>query len=223
MRFRDRTDAGRKLATALAEYAGRSDVIVLGLPRGGVVVAAEVARTLAAPLDVCLVRKLGVPGYPELAMGAIASGGVQVLSDDLIRDLRITPAMVAKVAAAERGELERREVAYRGHRPPIAVRDRTIILVDDGLATGSTMEAAARAIRQQSPASVVIAVPVSSHEASERLTRVADRLVCLDTPYPFHAVGQWYDYFDQTTDAEVVELLEEAGDWAATGKEEGHR
>jgi predicted phosphoribosyltransferase len=223
LRFRDRTDAGRKLATALAEYAGRSDVIVLGLPRGGVVVAAEVARTLAAPLDVCLVRKLGVPGYPELAMGAIASGGVLVLSDDLIRDLRITPAMVDNVAAAERAELERREVAYRGRRPPIAVRDRTIILVDDGLATGSTMEAAARAIRQQSPAAVVIAVPVSSHEASERLARVADRVVCLGTPYPFHAVGQWYDSFDQTTDAEVVELLEEAGDWAAAGKEEGHR
>lgn len=222
MRFRDRADAGRRLAAALAEYAGRPDVLVLGLPRGGVVVAAEVAKALGAPLDVCLVRKLGVPGYPELAMGAIAPGGVQVLSDDLIRELRITPAMVDKVAAAERAELERRERTYRSHRPPVVVRDRTVILVDDGLATGSTMEAAARAIRQQSPAAVVIAVPVSSWEAAERLAPVADRVVCLDTPHPFHAVGQWYDHFDQTTDEEVVEVLEEAEGWATAGRHKSH-
>ena len=207
MRFKNRTDAGRQLATRLTEYAGRSDVLVLALPRGGVPVAFEVATALGAPLDVFLVRKLGVPGHPELAMGAIAAGGVEVLSTDLIRDLGIPHALVQQVAVRERLELERRDSLFRGGRQPATVRDRTIILVDDGLATGSTMQAAIIALRQHAPAHIVVAVPVGARETCERLRRIADRVVCLQTPEPFNAVGLWYEEFAQTSDEEVARLL----------------
>lgn len=211
MQFRNRTDAGRQLAVQLTEYANRSDVIVLALPRGGVPVAFEVAQKLSAPLDVFLVRKLGVPGHPELAMGAIAAGGIEVLSEDLIRDLGIPPALVQQVAVRERIELERRDRAYRDDREPPIVRDRTVILIDDGLATGSTMQAAVLALRQQAPAKIVVAVPVGARETCERLARMADRVVCLAMPEPFNAVGLWYREFDQTTDEEVDRLLAAAG------------
>ena len=184
MRFHNRADAGRQLAARLMEFAGRSDVVVLGLPRGGMPVAHEVATRLKVPLDVFLVRKLGVPGQPELAMGAIAAGGVEVLSQDLIRDLAIPLALVEQVAVRERLELERRDVLYRGGRRPVAVRDRTVILVDDGLATGSTMQAAIMALRQQAPARIVVAVPVGARETCEQLRRIADEVVCVATPEP---------------------------------------
>ncbi len=207
MRFRNRTEAGRRLAARLTDYAGRSDVIVLALPRGGVPVAFEVASKLAVPLDVCLVRKLGVPGHPELAMGAIASGGIQVLSDDLIRDLHIPHALVQQVAVRERLELERRDRAYRGDRQAPLLRDRTVILIDDGLATGSTMQAAVLALRQHRPARIVVAVPVGARDTCERLGRIADTVVCLEKPEPFEAVGLWYEEFGQTSDEEVARLL----------------
>ena len=207
MRFRNRKDAGRQLANALAKYAGRSDVLVLGLPRGGIPVAHEVAVGLKAPLDVFLVRKLGVPGHPELAMGAIAAGGIQVLSSDLIRDLGISRALVEQVAVRERLELERRDALYRGARRPPLVRDRTVILVDDGLATGSTMQAAVLSLRQQAPARIVVAAPVGAADTCERMKRIADEVVCVSTPDPFAAVGLWYEDFSQTTDEEVEDLL----------------
>ena len=207
MRLRDRIDAGRQLAAQLTEYAGRSDVLVLALPRGGVPVAFEVATALGAPLDVFLVRKLGVPGHPELAMGAIAAGGVEVLSEDLIRDLAIPRALIQQVAVRERLELERRDRLFRGNRQPSILRDRTIILVDDGLATGSTMEAAIVALRAQAPAKIVVAAPVGARDTCERLGRLADRVVCLATPEPFNAVGLWHEQFSQTTDEEVTRLL----------------
>ena len=211
MQFRNRTDAGRQLAARLTEYANRSDIVVLALPRGGVPVAFEVASTLAAPLDVFVVRKLGVPGHPELAMGAIAAGGVEVVSEDLIRDIGIPHGLVQQVAVRERLELERRDRAYRGDRQPPIVRDKTIILIDDGLATGSTMQAAVLALRQQAPAKIVVAVPVGARETCERLGRIADRVVCLSTPEPFNAVGLWYQEFGQTSDEEVARLLAAAG------------
>jgi erythromycin esterase-like protein/predicted phosphoribosyltransferase len=207
MRFRNRRDAGRQLADALNTYSGRPDVVVLGLPRGGVPVAHEVATWLKAPLDVFLVRKLGVPGHPELAMGAIAEGGVEVLSRDLIRDLGIPRALIQQVAVRERLELERRDALYRGSRRAAAVRGRTVILVDDGLATGSTMEAAILALRQQAPAAIVVAAPVGAAETCDRLRRMADDVVCLSTPEPFRAVGLWYDEFSPTTDEEVKRAL----------------
>ena len=207
MRFIDRVDAGRRLAERLNTYAGRSDVIILALPRGGVPVACEVARHLDAPLDLFLVRKLGVPGHPELAMGAIAEGGVEVLSDDLIRELAIPHTLVEQIAARERLELDRRGRLYRGGRALPPVRDRVVILVDDGLATGSTMEAAIRALKQLVPARLVVAVPVGARETCERLGRLVDDLVCLTTPEPFQAVGLWYETFSQTTDEEVRALL----------------
>jgi erythromycin esterase-like protein/predicted phosphoribosyltransferase len=207
MTFRNRTDAGRQLGASLRSYAGRSDVIVLGLPRGGIPIAYEVAARLAVPLDVFLVRKLGVPGHPEFAMGAIAEGGIEVLSRAAIRDLAIPHALVQQVAVRERLELERRDVLYRRGRRPAAVRDRTVILVDDGLATGSTMQAAVLALRQQAPARIVVAVPVAARESRDELRRIADEVVCLATPEPFNAVGQWYDDFAQTTDEEVTRLL----------------
>jgi predicted phosphoribosyltransferase len=210
MRFKDRRDAGRRLAAALSQYAGRSDVIVLALPRGGVPVAHEVARALSVSLDVFPVRKLGVPGHGELAMGAIAAGGIEVLSDDLIRDLGIPSALVQQVAVRERLELDRRDRAYRGGRQPPAVRDRTVLLVDDGLATGSTMQVATLALRQQAPARIVIAVPVGASETCTRLRSVADEVVCLRMPEPFTAVGLWYEDFDQTSDEEVARLLSDA-------------
>ncbi len=207
MRFRDREDAGRQLAASLAEYGHRSDVLVLGLPRGGVPVAHEVAAALGAPLDVFLVRKLGVPGHPELAMGAIASGGVEVLSQDIIAQLGVPPPLVEQVAVRERLELERRDQVFRSGRRQPVVRGRTVVLVDDGLATGATMEAAIVALRRLGPAAIVVAAPVGAADTCRRLEALADRVVCLATPTPFDAVGLWYDNFTQTTDDEVQRLL----------------
>lgn len=206
--FRDRRDAGRALARKLAAYAGRSDVIVLALPRGGVPVGYEVARTLGAPLDAFMVRKLGVPGHEELAMGAIAAGGVQVLNNDVIAQLRIPSALVAPVAARESRELARRDALYRGSRPPPAVRGRVVILVDDGLATGSTMRAAVAALRQLGPARIVVAAPVGARASCSELSREVDEVVCAETPEPFSGVGAWYTDFDQTPDEEVLTLLQ---------------
>lgn len=210
MRFADRLAAGRRLATALAAYKGQGDVVVLGLPRGGVPVAYEVARALGAPLDVFLVRKLGVPGHEELAMGAIASGGVRVLNEDVLEGLRIPPRVVEDVTDIEAAELERRERAYRGGRPPLDVRGRVVIVVDDGLATGSTMRAAVAALRRLEPARIVVAVPTGASETCAMLRDEADEVVCLTTPDPFHAVGLWYDDFRPTTDDQVRALLAES-------------
>ena len=205
--FHDRADAGRQLAERLGGYANRNDVVVLGLPRGGVPVAYEVASRLAAPLDVFLVRKLGVPGHIELAMGAIAGGGVEVLNHDLIAELGISPAAVAAVAASERLELERRDRVFRGGRPMPELAGKTVIVIDDGLATGATMEAAVTALRRMNPAHIVAAVPVGARETCDRLSRLADRVVCLAMPAGFDAVGLWYEDFSQTTDEEVKQLL----------------
>jgi predicted phosphoribosyltransferase len=205
--FRDRHEAGRVLAEKLAAYANRPDVLVLALPRGGVPVAYEVARALGAPLDVFVVRKLGVPGYKELAMGAIATGDVRVLNDQLVERLGIPEDMIDAVAARERRELVRRERLYRGGRPPPDVRGRTVVLVDDGLATGATMHAAIQALRQQNPARIVVAVPTASPETCEEMKAEADDVICAITPEPFHAVGRWYQDFSQTTDEEVGVLL----------------
>src|SRR5262245_45964453 len=207
MLFRDRTDAGRRLAEALSQYAGRPDLVVLALPRGGVPVAFEVARTLDAPLDVFLVRKLGLPGHEELAMGAIASGGVRVLNDEVVRVLDLSPQLIEEVARTEQQELERRERVYRDDRPPVDVRGKTVLLVDDGLATGSTMRAAVAALRRQGPARIIVAVPVGASDSCEELQE-ADEVVCAKMPEPFRAVGMWYEDFSQTTDEEVRELLE---------------
>ncbi len=215
-RFHDRREAGLLLAAKLAAYANRADVIVLALPRGGVPVAYEVARALGAPLDVFVVRKLGVPGYEELAMGAVATGGVRVLNDQIVRDLRIPDHVIDRVAAAEREELARRERAYRGGRPPLDVRDRTVILVDDGLATGATMRAGVTALRQLQPDRIIVAVPTASPETCEELKAEVDEVVCAITPEPFHAVGYWYEDFTQTTDQEVSELLADPEDVPAT-------
>ena len=218
MQYRNRPEAGRRLAAALAEFEGRSDVLVLALPRGGVPVAAEVAARLHAPLDLCLVRKLGLPGHEELAMGAIAIGGVQVLNDELIRAARVPLTLVTRVVDDERKELNSRDRAYRGGRPAPDVKGRIVILVDDGLATGATMEAAVMAVRQLSPSKLVVAVPVGAGESVQRLSASADRVVCPETPEPFRAVGLWYQVFDQTSDAEVVRLLKEAETRAAPPK-----
>ncbi|MFN2387204.1 MAG: phosphoribosyltransferase [Thermoanaerobaculia bacterium] len=211
MLFRDRTEAGRLLASQLGRYAGRPNLLVLGLPRGGVPVAYEVAKLLGAPLDVFLVRKLGVPGHEEVAMGAIATGGVRVLSADLVRQLEISPAAVEEVAAREQRELERREAAYRGSSPPPDVTGRTVILVDDGLATGSTMRAAAEALRRLGPARIVVGVPVAAPETCRELESLVDDVVCAVTPRPFYAVGQWYQDFSETSDEEVRSLLARSG------------
>src|SRR6202045_3313580 len=205
--FRNRREAGRVLADKLAPYANRPDVVVLALPRGGVPVAYEVARRLVAPLDVFVVRKLGVPGYEELAMGAVATGGLRVLNDQIVQDLRIPDYVIDRVAAEEGEELTRRGGAYRGGRPPLDVRGRTVILVDDGLATGATMRAAVMALPQHRPAHIVVAVPTASPETCEELRAEVDEVVCAITPEPFHAVGYWYEDFPQTTDQEVRELL----------------
>jgi putative phosphoribosyl transferase len=211
-RFRDRHDAGRRLAARLSAYAGRDDVCVLALPRGGVPVGYEVARALGAPLDLFLVRKLGVPGHEELAMGALASGGVRVLNERVVQQLRVPLAAIEHVAARERQELQRRERAYRGDRPPPEVRGRTVILVDDGLATGSTMRAAAAALQALHPARLVVAVPVAAAETCQEFRDEVDEVVCDLTPEPFYAVGLWYEDFSQTTDDEVRELLARAVD-----------
>ena len=207
MRFSDRTDAGQQLASRLSDYRDRPDTIVLALPRGGVPVASEVAQSLGAPLDVFLVRKLGVPGHSELAMGAIAAGGVEVLNDALIRELRIPAAIVRQVAAREQLELDRRDRLFRGERPQPNVRGKTVILIDDGLATGATMEAAIVALRRRDPAAIVVAAPVGAKETCDRLARLADRLVCVLMPQSLEAVGLWYEDFTQTSDEEVRAAL----------------
>jgi len=217
MRFTDRQDAGRVLAHALAAYGDRSDVLVLGLPRGGVPVAAEVARRLGAPLDVFLVRKLGVPGHEELAFGAIAEGGTEVLHNDIVASLGLSRAAIAQVAARERLQIDRHDRVYRGGRRAPSVDNRVVILVDDGLATGATMEAAVMALRERKPSRVIVAVPVGSRDACRRLARIADEVVCPRQPEPFQAVGLWYDDFGQTTDEEVNALLAAAGRSTASG------
>ena len=214
MLFRDRRDAGRALAARLDAWAGRPDVVVLGLPRGGVPVAFEVARELRAPLDVFLVRKLGLPGREELGFGAIASGGVRVLNEDIVRALGLPTEVIEDVTAAELQELERRERAYRGNRGFVDVRGRTAILVDDGLATGASMRAAIVALRRRQPARIVVAVPVGAVETCQAMAADADEVVCARTPEPFHAVGLWYEDFDQTSDEEVQDLLARAADAA---------
>lgn len=208
--YLNRRHAGRVLAQALSRYANRDDVVVLGLPRGGIPVAYEVATALGAPLDVFVVRKLGLPGYPELAMGAIASGGIMVLIPEVVEQLRIPQRIVDAVAEAEARELERREQAYRGDRPPIDVTGRTVILIDDGLATGASMHAAIAALRQRKPKRIVVAVPIASPSTCEEIGKQADDIVCAATPEPFRAVGLWYQDFSQTSDEEVRKLLEEA-------------
>ncbi len=213
--FRDRREAGRLLAATLDAYANRPDVLVLALPRGGVPVAYEVARARGVPLDVFLVRKLGVPGHEELAMGAIASGGVRVINDELVRALRIPDEVIDAVTAQEQQELARRERLYRGDHPPPDVRGRTVILVDDGLATGATMYAAVEALRQQQPARIVVAVPIAAPETCAELSGEVDDIVCAVTPQPFYAVGLWYEDFSPTTDDEVRDLLAQAREQVA--------
>jgi putative phosphoribosyl transferase len=209
-KFQDRRDAGRFLAQRLGAYADRPDVRVLALPRGGVPVGFEVARALHAPLEVFVVRKLGVPGHEEFAMGALASGGVRVINDEVVRRLGIPHDMVEAVAAREQQELSRREQLYRGERPAPEVRGRAVLLVDDGLATGSTMQAAILALRRLQPARIVVAVPTAAPETCEQMRVLADEAICAFTPDPFHAVGLWYEDFSQTSDAEVGALLAQA-------------
>lgn len=207
MIFKDRADAGRKLAARLTRYADREDVLVLALPRGGVPVAYEVAKELKAPLDVFLVRKLGVPGHEELAMGAIASGGVRVINDELVSYLGIPYEVIEAITAIEQRELERRTLAYRDNRPSPEIEGRIIILIDDGLATGSTMRAAAASLRSKNPQRIVVAVPVSSPEACDEFRFEVDEIVCAVMPKHFRGVGLWYDDFSQTSDEEVREIL----------------
>jgi putative phosphoribosyl transferase len=218
MVFRDRTEAGRKLAERLRKYVKQSDVLVLGIPRGGVPVAFEVASALEARLDVLLLRKLGVPGEEELAFGAIASGGIRVLDEEIVRLARVSPDDIERVTAKERLELERRERAYRGGLPPLDVKGQTVILVDDGVATGSSMRAGIAGLRQMGPARIVVAVPVASGSARDRLSREADEMVCLDTPEFFYAIGQFYLDFSPVTDQEVTGLLARAAAIPSAGK-----
>ena len=206
-RFADRRQAGAVLAEHLDLYAGRTDLVVLALPRGGVPIGYEVARHLHAPLDVLVVRKLGAPGHPEFAMGAIAGGGITVLDDAFIAAYRVPARVLDAIVERERAEVARRERAYRADRPPVVVKGQTVIVVDDGLATGSTMHAAVLALRRQSPAGIVVAVPVGSRQACDALTEVADHVICPLMPEPFSAVGLWYGDFSETTDEEVRQLL----------------
>lgn len=210
MRFRDRSEAGQRLAQELTPYGHRKDVCVLALPRGGVPVAYEVARVLHAPLDVWLVRKLGAPGMPELALGAIASCGVRVLTPGISEALHLSSEQIDQIAATEQIELERREDAYRGGRPPIDVNRKVAILIDDGVATGSTMRAGIEALRQLHPAQIIVAIPVAARSACRMLAQEADHVVCLFQPLDFDAVGQWYVDFSQTTDQQVRDLLNRA-------------
>ncbi len=205
--FVDRADAGRVLANDLSAYANRKDVVVLALPRGGVPVAYEVARALNAPLDVFLVRKLGAPGQEELAMGAIASGDVVVINDDVVTALKIPREAIAAAVDHESQELARREAIYRGNRRPLSVEDKTVILIDDGLATGSTMRAAVAALRNKNPARIIVAVPIGAASTCAELRSIADDCICAIAPEHFRAVGLWYDDFAQTDDAEVCDLL----------------
>lgn len=210
-RFQNRTEAGKQLAASLKPYADRPNVLVLGLPRGGVPVAYEVAQALHAPLDICLVRKLGVPAHKELAMGAIASGGVRVLNYDVISWLGIAGKTIDAVAARELKELQRRDRAYRGDRPQPDVRDQIVILVDDGIATGSTMRAAISVLKPQQPQRLIVAIPVAPPETCEALKGEVDEVVCLLAPEAFYAIGLWYEDFSQTTDDEVRDLLAKQG------------
>jgi putative phosphoribosyl transferase len=211
--FQDRQDAGRQLAQALSDYADRDDVVVLGLPRGGVPVAFEVARELDAPLDVFVVRKLGLPRNPELAMGAIASGGVRVMNEDVVRQTGVSDEDIERVAEEEREELKEREEIYRGARPSVDLEDTTVVLIDDGMATGATMRAAVQALREHHPEMIVVAVPTAPPETCSEFEGVADRLVCLETPRSFMGVGGSYRQFGQTTNEEVRDLLERAGEF----------
>ncbi|WP_292463185.1 phosphoribosyltransferase [Methanolobus sp.] len=208
--FSDRIDAGQKLAERLSKYSGNRDLLVLALPRGGVPVAFEVAKKLGAQLDVFIVRKLGVPGHEEFAMGAIASGGIRVLNMDVVRSLGISDDTIAAVAAAEQVELERREQLYRKGKEEPRIEGRTVILVDDGLATGATMNATVKAVRTQKPAHLIVAVPTAAKDTCEGFEEEVDEAICLTTPEPFYGVGAWYVDFSQTSDKEVCNLLEEA-------------
>ncbi len=219
-RLRDRTEGGRLLAGQLMKFAHRPDVLVLALPRGGVPVAYEIATALGVPLDVFIVRKLGVPSQPELAMGAIATGGVRVLNEELLRHLPIPDEVIETVAAREQQELERRERAYRGHRPLPDVTGRTVILVDDGIATGTSLRAAVDALRQLQPAQIIVAVPVAPPSTCRKLQGQVDELFCLFTPEPFLSVGYWYEDFTPTTDEEVSDLIERAARQPDEGKAE---
>jgi putative phosphoribosyl transferase len=221
VQFLDRRDAGRQLASKLADYADDPKVLVLGLPRGGVPVAYEVARALHTPLDVLVVRKLGVPGHRELAMGAIASGGLRVLNVDVVKALGISPAAVESVAHKEMLEIERQQRTFRGNAPLPKLSGRTIIVVDDGLATGSTMRAAVGALRQSNPARIIVAVPVAAAETVRRVREEADSVVCLSAPPDFHAVSMWYEDFSQTSDEEVRDLLESASQAAFSVEQKG--
>jgi putative phosphoribosyl transferase len=214
-RFQNRTEAGRQLAAALVRYSGRDDVIVLGLPRGGVPVAFEIASSLGVPLDVFIVRKLGLPGHEEFGIGAIASGDVRVVDDSVLRAYGVDAETLDRITAREHHELQRRERLYRDDRPFPILRDRVVILVDDGLATGSTMRAAIAALRSKTAREIVVAVPVGAPETCAAIARLADDFVCLEQPDPFYAVGLWYADFEQTEDAEVHELLERAASRAA--------
>lgn len=210
MYFHNRTDAGQQLAKALAHYKEQPQTIVLALPRGGVPVAYEIAQTLRLPLDVMLVRKLGLPGHEELAMGAIASGNVQVLNEDVVQGMNIPKSIIAKVAESEHAELERRNKAYRQGNPPPQISGKTVILVDDGCATGANMKAAVQAVTKQHADRIVVAVPVASDSAYSMLQEMTDEVVCLDIPEPFFGVGRFYHDFSQTSDDEVKALLEQA-------------
>jgi putative phosphoribosyl transferase len=210
MYYRNRMEAGRQLAAQLIAYANRPQVVVLALPRGGVPVAFAVAEALNAPLDVFLVRKLGLPGHEELAIGAIATGGVRVLNENVVHTLHVPDAVIDAVTAQEQRELERRERCYRDDRPPLDVRGYTVILVDDGMATGATMRAVAVALRQRHPARIVVAVPVAAGTTCEEFRAEVDDIICAATPEPFYGVGLWYDDFSQTSDAEVRDLLARA-------------
>jgi putative phosphoribosyl transferase len=209
-RFKNRVHAGQYLAERLEQYAGVSDAVVLGIPRGGVLVAHEIAEKLGLPLDIFLVRKLGVPGYEELAMGAIASGEIRVMNEEVLRQIRISDSGIEAVSRREEMELKRREAAYRGNRPQLDVKGLTVILVDDGLATGSTMRAAVTVLRRQKPGRIVIAVPAASPDVCNEFRAEVDEILCGITPAPFHAVGTWYEDFSQTTDEEVQQLLKTA-------------
>jgi putative phosphoribosyl transferase len=208
--FRDRSDAGRALASRLISSVSDQNPLILALPRGGVPVAFEVAKALHAELDIFLVRKLGVPGREELAFGALASGGVRILNEALIADLRLSQKAIENVTSREQVELERREKLYRAGRPAIPVRDRTVVLIDDGLATGASMKAASRALRAEGPRRLIVAVPVAAHQTCDEFQGEVDQVVCVETPDPFLAVGIWYEDFQQTTDEEVQLLLERA-------------
>lgn len=208
-RFRNRADAGQRLADQLRAYQGLDDAIVLGLPRGGVPVAAVIASTLGLPLDVLIVRKLGVPGYEEVAFGAIASGGIEVLNTSVIRSSHIDQADIERIRSEQTRELARRELAYRGDRPPLRVAGRTVIVVDDGTATGATMRAAVEALRVASPLKIVVAVGVAPPDVKKQLEESADEVTAIFTPRSFMAVGAWFDDFNQTSDAEVIALLAE--------------